>query len=121
MEQRLRERLAQEGRLGRELDSLDAVDSLDVLYVTRIQKERFADAADYEKVKHGYRLDRAGAERFGPELKILHPLPRVTELDPDVDSLPGALYFEQAKNGVTVRKALLSLILSDSLPELERG
>ena len=117
----LRERLSQAGRLGRELDSLDGVDSLDVLYVTRIQKERFPDAADYEKVKHGYRLDRAGAERFGPELKILHPLPRVTELDPDVDSLPGALYFEQAKNGVTVRKALLSLILSDSLPELDRG
>lgn len=117
----LRERLASQGRLGRELDSLDAVDALDVLYVTRIQKERFPDAADYEKVKHGYRLDRAGAERFGPELKILHPLPRVTELDPDVDSLPGALYFEQAKNGVTVRKALLSLILSDSLPELDRG
>ena len=112
---------AQAGRLGRELDSLDAVDTLDVLYVTRIQKERFPDAADYEKVKHGYRLDRAAAERFGPELKILHPLPRVTELDPDVDALPGALYFEQAKNGVTVRKALLSLILSESSPELDRG
>ena len=57
------------------------------------------------------------AERFGPDLKILHPLPRVTEVDPDVDALPGALYFEQAKNGVTVRKALLSMILSGDGPE----
>jgi aspartate carbamoyltransferase catalytic subunit len=116
----LRDRLGRQGRLGREVASLDEVSSLDVLYVTRIQKERFADPADYERVKHGYRLDRATAERFGPDLKILHPLPRVTELDPDVDAMPGALYFEQAKNGVTVRKALLSLILSDTLPELDR-
>jgi len=119
----LRQRLAQAGRLGRELDSLEGTGPLDVLYVTRIQKERFADVHDYEKVKHTYRLDRAAAEKFGPELKILHPLPRVTELDPDVDALPGALYFEQARNGVTVRKALLALILSESLalPELPHG
>ena len=112
----LRALLASRGRLGRELDSLDDAGDLDVLYVTRIQKERFPDPAEYEKVKHGYRLDRAAAERFGPDLKILHPLPRVTEVDPDVDALPGALYFEQAKNGVTVRKALLSLLLSDAPP-----
>jgi aspartate carbamoyltransferase catalytic subunit len=101
------------GRLGREVEALDDARPLDVLYVTRIQKERFPDPADYEQMKHAYRLDRAAAERFGPDLKILHPLPRVTEVAQDVDDLPGALYFEQAKNGVTVRKALLSLILSD--------
>ncbi len=113
----LRDLLRERCRLGREVESLDGVGDLDVLYVTRIQKERFPDPTDYEKVKHGYRLDRATAERFGPNLKILHPLPRVTEVDPDVDALPGALYFEQARNGVTVRKALLSLILSDVRPE----
>ena len=66
----------------------------------------------------------AAAERLGPDLKILHPLPRVTEVDPDVDSLPGALYFEQARNGVTVRKALLALILgadSAGAREASRG
>jgi aspartate carbamoyltransferase catalytic subunit len=111
--QELREALERSGRLGSEVETLEQAGALDVLYVTRIQKERFPDPADYEKVKHAYRLDRAAAERFGPDLKILHPLPRVTEVDPDVDALPGALYFEQAKNGVTVRKALLSLLLSD--------
>ena len=117
----LREHLKSQGRLGNEVEGLSDAGDLDVLYVTRIQKERFPDPADYEKIKHGYRLDRAAAERFGPDLKILHPLPRVTEVDPDVDALPGALYFEQAKNGVTVRKALLSLILSDDAPEAFRG
>jgi aspartate carbamoyltransferase catalytic subunit len=109
----LRLALSRDGREVVEVESLDRAGDLDVLYVTRIQKERFPDPADYEKVKHGYRLDRAAAERFGPDLKILHPLPRVTEVDPDVDALPGALYFEQARNGVTVRKALLSLLLSE--------
>ena len=117
----LRDLLRERGRLGREVESLEAVGELDVLYVTRIQKERFPDLTDYEKVKHGYRLDRAAAEKFGANLKILHPLPRVTEVDPDVDALPGALYFEQARNGVTVRKALLSMILADALPEAAGG
>jgi aspartate carbamoyltransferase catalytic subunit len=112
----LRDELAARGRLGADVETLDEVKDVDVLYVTRIQKERFPDPADYEKVKHAYRLDRRAAERFGPDLKILHPLPRVTEVDPDVDALPGALYFEQAKNGVTVRKALLSLILAGDAP-----
>jgi aspartate carbamoyltransferase catalytic subunit len=107
----LRDLLARAGRLPFEASTLEEAGELDVLYVTRIQRERFPDPQDYEKVKNAYRLDRAAAERFGPHLKILHPLPRVTEVDPDVDSLPGALYFEQARNGVTVRKALLALIL----------
>lgn len=119
--QELRSVLASKGRLGREVENLEEAGPLDVLYVTRIQKERFPDPADYERMKLSYRLDRAAAEKFGPDLKILHPLPRVTEVDPDVDALPGALYFEQAKNGVTVRKALLSLLLADGLPEFARG
>jgi aspartate carbamoyltransferase catalytic subunit len=119
--QELRDTLVAAGRAPREIAALDEVGPLDVLYVTRIQKERFPDPADYERMKSAYRLDRATAERFGPDLKILHPLPRVTEVDPDVDALPGALYFEQARNGVTVRKALLSLILSDDAPEVGRA
>jgi aspartate carbamoyltransferase catalytic subunit len=107
----LRDLLGRSGRLPFEGTALEEAGDLDVLYVTRIQRERFPDPQDYEKVKNAYRLDRAAAERLGPNLKILHPLPRVTEVDPDVDSLPGALYFEQARNGVTVRKALLALIL----------
>jgi aspartate carbamoyltransferase catalytic subunit len=112
----IRDALAAAGRAAPQAASLEEAGDLDVLYVTRIQRERFPDPQDYEKIKNAYRLDRAAAERFGPDLKILHPLPRVTEVDPDVDSLPGALYFEQAKNGVTVRKALLALILSEADP-----
>ena len=117
----LRDAVRAKGTKPREVESLDDAGPLDVLYVTRIQKERFPDLADYDRMKNAYRLDRAAAERFGPDLKILHPLPRVTEVDPDVDALPGALYFEQARNGVTVRKALLSLLLSDDGEGLPRG
>ena len=74
-------------------------------------EERFPDLADYERVRNAYRIDRAAVERFGEGLKILHPLPRVNEVDPDVDAHPGALYFQQVRNGVTVRMALLHAIL----------
>ncbi len=88
----------------------DVVGDADVLYVTRIQKERFGDPIEYDRVKGAYRIDRALVER-NPRVKVLHPLPRVDEIATDVDTLPQALYFAQAKNGVTVRKALLSLLL----------
>jgi aspartate carbamoyltransferase catalytic subunit len=110
----LRDTLRQAGRLGQEVESLDAVHGADVLYVTRIQRERFPDPLDYERVRNAYRIDRASVARFGPNLKILHPLPRVNEVDPDVDSLPGALYFQQVRNGVVVRMALLHRILGGS-------
>jgi aspartate carbamoyltransferase catalytic subunit len=109
----LREHLAHQGRLGPEVGSLEEVGDLDVLYVTRIQRERFPDPLDYERVRHTYRVTRSAIERFGPDLKILHPLPRVNEVDTDVDSHPGAVYFEQTLNGVTVRMALLHLLLSE--------
>jgi aspartate carbamoyltransferase catalytic subunit len=110
----LREALREAGRLGPEVESLDDVPQLDVLYVTRIQKERFPDPIDYERVRNAYRIDRAAVERFGPDIKILHPLPRTNEVDPELDDHPGALYFQQVANGVTVRKALLSLILGEA-------
>jgi aspartate carbamoyltransferase catalytic subunit len=84
---------------------------LDVLYVTRIQQERFPDPLEYERVRNAYRVDRRTLEKGRKGLCVLHPLPRVREIDPEVDSLEGALYFRQAHNGVTVRKALLALLL----------
>jgi aspartate carbamoyltransferase catalytic subunit len=84
---------------------------LDILYVTRIQKERFPDPLDYEKVKNVYILNDRLLEHVKPELKILHPLPRVNEIDTSLDRHPQAEYFQQSKNGVTVRRALLSLVL----------
>ena len=108
----LRHELETRGRLGPEVDSTDELEpDVDVIYATRIQKERFPDPLDYEHVKSAYRLTRKGLERFGDGVKILHPLPRVNEIATDVDSHPGALYFEQSQNGVTVRMALLDLIL----------
>jgi aspartate carbamoyltransferase catalytic subunit len=87
-----------------------ALREADVLYMTRIQKERFADAADYEKVKGVYILTREMVGKSGREITIMHPLPRVDEITTDVDGLPGAAYFRQARNGIYVRMALLGLI-----------
>ncbi|MBI4439326.1 aspartate carbamoyltransferase [Candidatus Woesearchaeota archaeon] len=84
---------------------------LDILYVTRIQKERFLDQRDYAAVKGIYRLDKSFLSQARPELKILHPLPRVDEINPHLDSEPQSIYFEQAHNGIPVRMALLNMIL----------
>jgi aspartate carbamoyltransferase catalytic subunit len=83
----------------------------DVLYVTRIQKERFPDQAEYAKVKGTYRIDKKTLQNAKPDLTILHPLPRVDEIAPEVDATPQAKYFQQVRNGVVVRMALLALIL----------
>lgn len=107
----LRDHLSSVGRLDAEVETLAEVGDLDVLYVTRIQKERFPDPMDYERVRNAYRVDREALAPFGPELKVLHPLPRVNEVATEVDDLPGAIYFQQSRNGVTVRMALLDLIL----------
>jgi aspartate carbamoyltransferase catalytic subunit len=112
----LRDGLRREGRLSVEVERLEDAGDVDVLYVTRIQKERFPDPMDYERVRNAYRVDRASLEPLGPDLKILHPLPRVNEVAPDVDDLPGALYFRQTRNGVCVRMALLHLILGGAEP-----
>ena len=84
---------------------------LDVLYVTRIQKERFPDPLEYEKFKGVYRIDEAFLRNVKKELKIMHPLPRIDEIDKSVDNTEHAAYFEQAANGIPVRKALLALVL----------
>ena len=84
---------------------------LDALYVTRIQKERFPDPLEYEKFKGIYRIDESFLQQVKKELKIMHPLPRVDEIDKSVDSTQHAAYFDQAANGIPVRKALLALVL----------
>ena len=96
-------------------DLAAAMAECDVLYVTRIQRERFADPAEYEQLKGSYILDRPLVERTNPELTIMHPLPRVNEIATDVDSLAGAAYFRQAANGVWTRMAILAMVLGEQL------
>ena len=86
---------------------------LDVIYCTRIQKERFADPVEFEKVRGVYRLSKAMLEEIGTkdDLKILHPLPRVDEMDGSLDRTDFAVYFHQARNGIPIRKALLAAVL----------
>ncbi|MDG6220168.1 MAG: aspartate carbamoyltransferase [Candidatus Thermoplasmatota archaeon] len=88
----------------------DYVSEADVLYATRIQKERFPDPEEYRKVAGTYRVDLALLSIAKKDLIVMHPLPRVDEISPEVDETPHALYFKQAFNGVPVRMALLSLI-----------
>lgn len=83
------------------------IEDLDVVYATRIQKERFPDNAEYQRVKGSYVLDRPTVERMGEGSILMHPLPRVDEITPAVDDLPQAVYFRQAGNGVPVRMAIL--------------
>jgi aspartate carbamoyltransferase catalytic subunit len=92
-------------------DLSEVIPKADIIYMTRIQRERFADPIDYEKVKNSYVLKRSLLDNTKPNMKILHPLPRVNEIDEDVDNMPQAYYFQQALNGLFVRQALLKLIL----------
>ncbi len=89
----------------------EVIPKVDILYMTRIQKERFLDPIEYEKVKNAYVLKNSMLEKAKDNLKILHPLPRVNEITIDVDANPKAYYFQQALNGVYVRQALLASIL----------
>lgn len=92
-------------------DLAEAVRTCGVLYVTRIQKERFADPGEYEALRGSYVLTRELLAHGPPGQIVMHPLPRVDEISPEVDTLPGAAYFRQAHNGVPVRMALLGLVL----------
>ena len=89
----------------------EVLETLDVLYVTRIQRERFPDENEYRKVAGEYRIDAGLLEGVDDDLTVMHPLPRVDEIAPDVDETTHAKYFEQAHNGVPVRMALLDLML----------
>ena len=81
-----------------------------LLYLTRIQKERFGDLTEYERVKGSYVVDPKFLAALKKEITLLHPLPRVDEIHPEVDAYPGAAYFRQVRNGVYVRMALLAMI-----------
>ena len=95
-----------------EVEDLDRLDEpLDVLYVTRIQKERFGDMQEYAKVAGCYRVTKKVVESLGGDIRIMHPLPRVDEIAIEVDELDNALYFRQAHNGIPVRQAVLGLVL----------
>ncbi len=89
----------------------EVISNTDVLYVTRIQKERFPDPIEYERVAGIYRVDPALVSQGPEDLIVMHPLPRVNEITPEVDALPQAKYFVQAFNGVPVRMALLSMVI----------
>lgn len=85
----------------------DVINKADILYMTRVQKERFADPLEYEKVKNVYILKNAMLSGTKENMRILHPLPRVNEISVDVDENPKAYYFEQARNGVFARQAII--------------
>jgi aspartate carbamoyltransferase catalytic subunit len=96
----------------KQTDDLEAVISdADVLYVTRIQKERFPDPTEYDKVAGMYRIDNSMLREAQKDMIVMHPLPRIDEIAPEVDSTEHAKYFEQAFNGIPVRMALLKAIL----------
>ncbi len=108
----LLEELAASGVAFREFENFEsAKGSLDILYVTRIQRERFGADLDYDKVREGYNISKSFLEGCNPDLRILHPLPRVDELSEEVDSTPYAIYFRQAANGIPTRMALISLVM----------
>jgi len=89
----------------------EVISGLDVLYVTRIQRERFPDPTEYQKVVGSYRIDKKALEGAKADLIVLHPLPRVDEISPEIDEMPHAAYFRQAFNGMPVRMTLLALVL----------
>ena len=97
----------------------ETIAEADILYMTRVQRERFTDLMEYERVKNVYILRRKMLEYTRPNLRILHPLPRVNEIAYDVDESPKAYYFQQAQNGLYAREAILCDVLGITLEELK--
>lgn len=92
-------------------DMLQYMKEVDIVYMTRVQRERFSDLMEYERVKDAYVLRRSMLEGTKTNMKILHPLPRVNEINTDVDDTPQAYYFQQTRNGVYTRMAIISYLL----------
>jgi aspartate carbamoyltransferase catalytic subunit len=103
--------MKEKGITCRKTDKIEEALQADILYMTRIQKERFDDPAEYEGLKGRYILTRDILEKGNREITIMHPLPRVDEISTDVDALPNAAYFRQAHNGVFLRMALLAMVM----------
>jgi len=112
MQDDIKRYLERQGVRFRETEDLDTVlPNADCVYMTRIQKERFVDMGEFEQANNRYRLSLENVATMGKKAIIMHPLPRVTEIDPEVDADPRARYFEQAKNGVWVRMAVIQYVL----------
>lgn len=97
----------------------DIIADADILYMTRVQKERFSDLMEYERVKNVYILKNEMLSKAKPNMKILHPLPRVNEIDYDVDTNPHAHYIQQARNGVYAREAIICDVLGITLEQVK--
>ena len=97
----------------------DVIADADILYMTRVQKERFSDLMEYERVKNVYILKRSMLAKAKPNMKIMHPLPRVNEIAYDVDDNPHAYYIQQAGNGLFAREAIFSHVLGITLDEVK--
>jgi len=111
MPEEITSNLKQKGVEIEETEDLEkAASGSHLIYMTRIQKERFTDLTEYERVKGRYIIDGEFLRKLKKKITILHPLPRVDEISPDVDAYPGAAYFRQVRNGVYVRMALLAMI-----------
>lgn len=98
--------------------SPEVINSTDILYMTRVQRERFEDLAVYERVKDCYSLNNAMLEGSRDNLRVLHPLPRLNEIAEDVDDNPKAYYFDQARNGLFARQALICRALGISTDDI---
>ncbi len=97
----------------------DVIANADIIYMTRVQKERFSDLMEYERVKNVYILRADMLDCVKEKMKILHPLPRVNEIDYDVDENPHAYYFQQARNGLYARQAIISHVLGITLEDVK--
>ena len=96
----------------------DVIGDLDILYMTRIQKERFSDLLQYERLKDSYELTREKLKNAKANMSVMHPLPRVTEINTDVDDDPRAAYFEEAECGRYIRMALILKLLADKTSDM---
>lgn len=96
----------------------DTISDADILYMTRVQKERFADLDEYERVKDRYLLKKDMLSKARPNMKILHPLPRVNEIEYSIDDTQYAYYFQQAQNGLYAREALICDVLGITLDDV---
>ena len=96
----------------------DIIAGADILYMTRVQRERFSDLMEYERVKDVYVLNASMLGKAKSNMRILHPLPRVNEISQDVDSTPHAYYFQQAQNGLYAREAIICDVLGITLDEI---
>lgn len=100
-------------------DLASVIGDLDVLYMTRVQQERFFNEDDYLRLRDTYILDEDKLSKAKPSMAVLHPLPRINEIAVEVDADPRAAYFEQVKNGMLMRMALESSLVGDQLPGYE--